>query len=144
MSLVIVADDEEMIVDVVRAALEGRGYVVGSLSDGKSVATVVELKCPDAVILDCGMGQVSGLDALRAIRASDNVYATPVLMLTARCSVADERIALNAGADDYLRKPFDPDELVARIDTLIAKSARYQTQKLSPASAWSSDAGAEL
>jgi DNA-binding response OmpR family regulator len=141
MSLVIVADDDGMIRDIVRAALERRGYLVGSLSDGKPVRDVVELKFPDAVILDCGMAQVSGIDALRAIRASDKVHATPVLMLTARCSVADERIALNAGADDYLRKPFDPDELVARIDSLIAKSARHQSQKLPPGTTWHSDAG---
>jgi DNA-binding response OmpR family regulator len=132
MSLVIVADDDRMIVDIVRAALERFGHVVGSLSDGKSVKEVVELKLPDALILDCGMAHVSGIEALRAIRASTTAYNTPVLMLTARCSDADERIALDAGANDYLRKPFDPDELVVRVETLIAKSARCRSRQPTP------------
>jgi DNA-binding response OmpR family regulator len=123
MSLVIIADDDEMVVRIVRAALENRGYIVGALSDGAPVREVVELKCPDVVILDCSMARVSGITALREIRASDTVYATPVLILTAKCGRGDEEIARTAGADDYLRKPFDPDELVARVDALGAKYA---------------------
>ena len=132
MPLVIIADDDELIVDIVRSALEDRGYVVGGLSDGKPVRSVVELKRPDVVILDCAMAQVSGIAALKEIRASEDVYATPVLMLTARCSAADEEIAWAAGADDYLRKPFDPDELVARVEALAKKYAGRQS--LDPAS----------
>ena len=127
MPLVIIADDDDLVVDIVRAALENRGFVVGGLSDGKPVSAVVELKRPDAVILDCAMAQVSGIAALKEIRASENVYATPVLMLTARCGFADEEIAWAAGADDYLCKPFDPDELVARVEALVQKSAALQS-----------------
>ena len=127
MPLVIIADDDELIVDIVRTALETRGHVVGRLSDGKAVCNVVELKRPDVVILDCAM-EVSGIVALKEIRASDEAYATPVLMLTARCSGADEEIAWAAGADDYLRKPFDPDELVVRVEALIDKSAAAQSR----------------
>jgi DNA-binding response OmpR family regulator len=123
MSLVIIADDDVMVLDIVRAALENRGYIVGALSDGASVKTIVELKSPDVVILDCSMAQVSGITALREIRASNKAYATPVLMLTARCGLADEEIAWAAGADDYLRKPFDPDQLVVRVEALAAKYA---------------------
>jgi DNA-binding response OmpR family regulator len=122
MPLVIIADDDELVIDIVRSALETRGHVVGGLSDGKPVRNVVELKRPDVVILDCAMEEVSGIAALKEIRASEKAYSTPVLVLTARRSVADEEIALAAGADDYLRKPFDPDELVVRVEALIEKS----------------------
>ncbi|MGI8706406.1 MAG: response regulator transcription factor [Sphingomicrobium sp.] len=127
MPLVIIADDDELVVDIVRAALEKRGHVVGGLGDGKLVRNVVELKRPDVVILDCAMAQVSGIAALKEIRASESAYATPVLMLTARRSVADEGIAWSAGADDYLRKPFDPDELVARVEALVKKRAALES-----------------
>ncbi len=121
MPFVIIADDDEMVVDIVRTSLEARGHIVGGLSDGKPVSTVVELKRPDVVILDCTMEQVSGIVALRQIRASPTAFATPVMMLTARCSSADEDIAWQAGADDYLRKPFDPEELVMRVEALVGK-----------------------
>ena len=122
MPFVIIADDDELVVDIVRAALEARGHVVGGLSDGKPVSTLVELKRPDAVILDCVMNGVSGIVALREIRASAKAFATPVLMLTARRGAADEEIAWIAGADDYLRKPFDPEELVMRVELLMSKA----------------------
>ena len=123
MSLIIIADDDQLVVVVVRAALEARGHVVGELSDGKSVRQVVELKRPEVVILDCGMAEVSGIIALKQIRASATAFLTPVLILTGRRGFADEGIARDAGADDYLRKPFDPDDLVVRVEALIEKSA---------------------
>ena len=123
MSLVIIADDDPMVVEVVRTGLENRGYIVGALSDGASVRRVVELKSPDVVILDCAMEQVSGIAALREIRGSKKAHGTPVLMLTARSGLADEGLARAAGANDYLRKPFDPDQLVARVEVLAGKYA---------------------
>jgi len=126
MPFVIIADDDELVVDIVRTSLEARGHIVGGLSDGKPVSTVVELKRPDVVILDCTMEQVSGIVALRQIRASPTAFATPVLMLTARCGAADEDIAWQAGADDYLRKPFDPEELVMRVEALVGKHAAME------------------
>lgn len=84
---------------------------------------MVELKRPDLVILDCSMPELPGIEALRQIRASAISYATPVLMLTGRRSNADEEIAVRTGADDYLRKPFDPDQLVARVESLLELNA---------------------
>lgn len=117
------ADDDELAIEVVRAALEARGHIVGGLNDGTSVRQVVELKRPALVILDCSMPETTGVEALRQIRNSTKVSETPVLMLTARTSQADEDIAFRAGADDYLRKPFDPDQLVARVEALIERNA---------------------
>jgi DNA-binding response OmpR family regulator len=126
MPFVIIADDDELVIDIVRAALEARGHVVGGLSDGKPVSSIVELKRPDVVILDCGMAEVSGIVALKEIRASARTYATPVMMLTARSGAVDESIAWAAGADDYLCKPFDPEELVVRVEALIDKHLAAQ------------------
>jgi DNA-binding response OmpR family regulator len=123
MALILIADDDELVVEAVRAALGSRGHIVGGLSDGAPVKAVVELKRPDLVILDCSMPELPGIEALRQIRASATCYATPVLMLTGRRSKADEEIAMRAGADDYLRKPFDPDQLVVRVESLLGTNA---------------------
>jgi DNA-binding response OmpR family regulator len=123
MALILIADDDELVVDLVRTVLGARGHVVGALNDGTSVRQVVDLKRPDLVILDCSMPQLPGIEALRQIRASETSYATPVLMLTGRRSKADEEIAVRAGADDYIRKPFDPDQLVAHVEDLIQRNA---------------------
>ncbi len=120
MARIIIADDDELTLDLVSAALERRGHIVGRLTDGSRVMEIVQLKRPDVVILDCLMPAVGGIEALRAIRASA-YYNTPVLMLTARGAKADEQIAWEAGADDYLRKPFDADQLVARVEALLLK-----------------------
>lgn len=131
MALIIIADDDELVVGIVRTILESRGHIVGELNDGKAVKHVVELKKPDVVILDCAMEEVSGIIALKQIRSSKTVYQTPVMMLTARRGTADERIAWDAGADDYLRKPFDPDDLVARVEALIDDNGLAAGQGLS-------------
>src|SRR3954471_24135973 len=99
LALILMADDDELVIEVVRAALSARGHIVGALNDGTSVKQVVELKRPDLVILDCSMPGTAGVEALRQIRMSDSGYATPVLMLTARTAQADEDIAYRAGAD---------------------------------------------
>lgn len=119
MARIIIADDDELVIDVARAALEARGHVVGALSDGARVCEVVQRKQPDLVILDCSMPHVSGIEALRQVRNTGAGCQTPVLILTARCSSVDEEIALRAGADEYLHKPFHPDELVASVELLL-------------------------
>ena len=118
MARILVADDDELTLDLVSSILEQHGHIVGRLSDGKRVKEVVALKNPDLVILDCSMPEVGGIEALRAIRTSSS-YETPVLMLTGRRANADENIAMQAGADDYLRKPFDPDQLVVRVAAML-------------------------
>ena len=123
MALILIADDDELVIEVVREALSARGHVVGALPDGARVKAGVELTRPDLVILDCSMPELPGVEALRQIRSSSVCYATPVLMLTGRRSKADEEIALRTGADDYLRKPFDPDQLVARVESLLELNA---------------------
>lgn len=122
MARIVIADDDPMTVDLVRAALERDGHIVGALPDGHSVADVVRHKKPEMLILDCSMPHKDGISALREIRRSGDGWDTPVLMLTGRTSNADERIAFDAGADDYMRKPFDPDELAVRVEALLAQA----------------------
>jgi len=119
MTLILMAEDDALIVEVARAALEPRGYIVGAVNDGSPVLSIVEFKRPALVILDCGLPRLPGVEALRQIRSSRECYATPVLMLTARRSREDEQIAMHAGADDYLRKPFEPEQLIDRVETLL-------------------------
>ena len=123
MARIIIVDDDPMIIDIVRATLEKDGHIVGALPDGTSVADVAVHKRPDLMILDCSMPHVNGIDALREVRRSTN-FDLPILMLTGRTSASDERIAFHAGADDYLRKPFDPDQLRVRVAALIGQQQR--------------------
>ena len=93
-------------------------------ANGLEVGRVTDLKRPDLVILDCSMPGKSGICALRDIRLSPVSYNTPVLMLTGALHIANEEIALRAGANEYLRKPFDPDELLSIVDVMLGRFAR--------------------
>ena len=127
MALIIIADDDELIVEMVAEALRSRGHIVGTLDNGAHVIDVVTFKHPALVILDCAMPEVSGIEALRQIRSSTTCFDTPVLMLTGRRSDADEEIAIRAGADDYIRKPFELAELVRRVESLLEPDGRPGT-----------------
>jgi DNA-binding response OmpR family regulator len=122
MALILIADDDELIVELVADVLRERGHIVGTLNDGAHVIDVVTFKRPALVILDCGMPTFSGTEVLRQIRASQTCFDTPVLMLTGRRSEADEEIALRAGANEYMRKPFDIAKLVERAESLILEA----------------------
>jgi DNA-binding response OmpR family regulator len=122
MALILIADDDELIVEMVADALRLRGHAVGTLGDGCHVMDVVTFKRPAVVILDCGMPIMSGIDALRQIRASQTCFDTPVLMLTGRRGDADEEIALRAGANEYMRKPFSLAKLVDCVECLILEA----------------------
>lgn len=123
MARIILAEDDEISVYMVRSALEDRGHIVGVLPDGSRVLDVVSTKRPDLLILDASMPLKGGLEALREVRAQLG-WSLPVLMLTGRTSRNDEELAYRAGADDYLRKPFDPDELAIRIEALLEQGAK--------------------
>ncbi|QNM82763.1 response regulator transcription factor [Sphingomonas sabuli] len=126
MARIIIADDDELVVDIVRAALEARGHIVGALPDGVAVQAVLQSKRPDLLILDCNMPEKGGITALREVRAAAGSYDIPVLMLTARTAKSDEWLAYQSGADDFLRKPFDADQLVARAEALLGDSRRLR------------------
>lgn len=121
MARILVAEDDDIVSDIVREALTNEGHIVGVLDNGADALRAIQLKKPDLVILDCMMPELSGLIVLREMRSSSTLYDTPVLVLTGRQGERDVELAYNQGADDYMKKPFDPEELVFRVEELLEK-----------------------
>jgi two-component system response regulator MprA len=118
---VLVVDDERAVRDSLRRALELQGYQVDLAADGAEALALLESEGqPDAVVLDILMPGIDGLEVCRRIRENGN--EVPVLMLTARDAVGDRVAGLDAGADDYLVKPFALEELLARIRALLRRA----------------------
>jgi len=117
---ILVVDDDRSLRDALRRALTLAGYDVALAETGQEGLSRIAADQPDAVVLDVGMPGLDGLDVCRRLRASGN--RVPVLMLTARESVADRIDGLDAGADDYLAKPFDVGELKARLRALLRRA----------------------
>ena len=113
-------DDDRSLRDALRRALSLAGYDVELAESGQEGLTKIAADEPDAVVLDVGMPGIDGLDVCRRLRAAGN--RVPVLMLTARESVEDRIDGLDAGADDYLAKPFDVGELKARLRALLRRA----------------------
>jgi len=118
--LVLVADDDRMIREALERALQLNGYEVQLASDGDSALAAVESRTPDALVLDVMMPGLDGLDVTRRLRREGN--RVPILLLTARDAVGDRVEGLDAGADDYLPKPYDLDELLARLRALLRRA----------------------
>lgn len=117
---VLVVDDEPRILRFVRAELESAGCRVLTASEGNAALEIVESSRPDLVVLDVIMPGMDGFEVLRRVRELSSV---PVILLTARGSDADKVRGLDLGADDYLTKPFSPDELSARIRAVLRRTS---------------------
>ena len=118
--LVMVVDDEPAIVRLVRAKLQADGYAVITAARGEEALALLDDERPDLVILDIMIPGMDGFETLRRIR---EVGQIPVIMLTARAGDADKVRGLQGGADDYLTKPFNPDELSARVAAILRRTA---------------------
>jgi two-component system response regulator MprA len=116
----LVVDDDRALRDVLRRALTLAGYDVRLAESGASALAEVAGSAPDAVVLDVGLPDIDGLEVCQLLRREGN--RIPVLMLTARATVSDRIDGLDAGADDYLVKPFDVDELKARLRALLRRA----------------------
>jgi two-component system response regulator MprA len=116
----LVVDDDRRLRDVLRRALTLSGYEVRLSETGAEALGAVVEDRPDAVVLDVGLPDIDGLEVCRLLRREGN--RVPVLMLTARDTVSDRIDGLDAGADDYLVKPFDVDELRARLRALLRRA----------------------
>jgi two-component system response regulator MprA len=117
---ILVVDDEPAVRDSLDRALRLEGYQVDLAADGAEAQSSLTDESPDAVVLDLMMPRVDGLEVCRRMRAAGD--RTPVLVLTARDAVSDRVKGLDAGADDYLVKPFVLDELLARLRALLRRS----------------------
>ncbi len=117
---ILLVEDDTLLGDGIRAGLTQADFAVDWVQDGILGDTALQTETYAAVVLDLGLPRLSGVDLLRGIRARGD--ATPVLILTARDAVGDRVKGLDSGADDYLIKPFDLDELAARLRALIRRS----------------------
>jgi DNA-binding response OmpR family regulator len=122
--LVLVVEDEKPISDLLRLYLQREGFGVHAEFDGPGGLTAARTKHPVAVILDVGLPGMDGTEICRTLRAEDNWV--PVIFCTARDDEVDRVLGLELGADDYVTKPFSPREIVARVKSLVRRSAVAQ------------------
>src|SRR4026209_2071857 len=117
---ILVVADEQAVREALERALRLEGYEVDLAGDGSEALATIAKRPPDAVVLDLMMPQINGLECARRPRAAGD--RTPVLILTARDGVSDRVTGLDAGADDYVVKPFALEELLARLRALVRRS----------------------
>jgi len=116
---ILVVDDEARIVAFVKAYLEREGYAVITAADGPNALKLAREQQPQLIVLDLMLPEISGWDVCRTLRRESSV---PIIMLTARDEVADKIVGLELGADDYVTKPFDPKELVSRVNAVLRRA----------------------
>lgn len=117
---ILVVDDDRAVRESLRRSLQFNGYDVDTAADGADALARVPTTNPDALVIDVMMPRLDGLETTRALRSAGN--DVPILVLTARDSVTDRVAGLDAGADDYLTKPFALDELLARLRALLRRA----------------------
>jgi DNA-binding response OmpR family regulator len=119
--LVLVADDDRDIRQLVAFRLERADYEVVEATDGEEAVRLVTELLPDLAVLDLMMPKLNGYEVTQAIRRHAETKRIPVILLTARVQEADVARGFEAGADDYLRKPFSPQELLARVQAILGR-----------------------
>ncbi|TXI24606.1 MAG: response regulator transcription factor [Roseateles sp.] len=124
----LLVEDDPMIGDTLREALRRQGFAADWVRDGQAADAVLASERFDAVLLDLGLPRRSGIEVLKALRARGDV--TPVIVLTARDALSDKVAGLDAGADDYLIKPFELDELLARLRAVTRRGGGRATPML--------------
>lgn len=122
---ILVVDDERNIVDLCTMYLERDGFEVLSAFDGQAALDIVEQQEPALVVLDLMLPEIDGFEVCRRLRSQGDL---PVLMLTARDDDVDKIVGLEMGADDYMTKPFNPRELVARVKAILRRAEASQTE----------------
>ena len=118
---VLVADDDENLLAIVSYRLERSGYAVIPASDGEEAVRLALAERPDLAVLDVMMPKLDGYEVTRRLRQHEETRRMPVILLTARAQEADVARGFEAGADDYVRKPFSPQELRARVQAILGR-----------------------
>lgn len=121
---ILVVDDDPDIRDVLRLTLEGDGYQVDEAVDGQEALDQVKQFQPDLVLLDFKMPKLDGGEVAQALKKDLLLQHLPIVMLTSRGEVMDKVLGINAGADDYVTKPFEPTELLARVRMILRRTSR--------------------
>jgi len=127
---ILVVDDEQRIIDLAQMYLEQEGYSVESATDGSVAYDQILSDEPDLIVLDLMLPGMDGLEICRRVRADSDV---PIIMLTARSDDIDKIVGLELGADDYLTKPFNPRELVARVKAILRRGGIVERRDAAPA-----------
>lgn len=121
MAYILIADDDELISELASQVLIDAGHACGWVTSGEDCWALLRRRRPDLLLLDQDMPGMSGVTLLRKLRQSAEFYDLPVIMFTAMTGAQDESQAIYAGAQDYVRKPFDPKALTGRIQRVLAK-----------------------
>jgi two-component system alkaline phosphatase synthesis response regulator PhoP len=137
---ILVVDDDAKIVRLVRMYLEREGFRVVEASDGRAALAAISLEAPALLVLDLMLPEVDGLDVIRAVRRTDR---TPIIVLSARGMTGDRISGLEAGADDYVPKPFSPAELVLRVRRVLERAAAPEDGRTGAAGAADAAGGRE-
>ena len=124
MAMIFLIEDDEIVAEIVGAAFFDAGHTFGWIGDSSQAMEVIRDRKPDAIILDQRMPGVPGMDLLRDLRRNSLTTLVPVMMLSAVSGENDKSIAFYEGADDYMVKPFDPEEVVFRVEELLGRSRR--------------------
>jgi two-component system alkaline phosphatase synthesis response regulator PhoP len=119
---ILVVDDDREIVRLVRTYLEQSGYDVLTAYDGETALHILRRERPDLMLLDLMLPERNGWDVTRAVRGDGSLAAMPIIMLTARVEDHDKIVGLELGADDYVTKPFNPGEVVARVRAVLRRA----------------------
>jgi DNA-binding response OmpR family regulator len=119
---IFVVEDDRDIAELVGRYLVKAGFQVESFAAGREALAAIGQHPPDLVVLDLMLPQIDGLEVCRAVRANEKTAALPIIMLTARAEESERIAGLEIGADDYLGKPFSPNELVARVRALLRRA----------------------
>lgn len=126
---ILVVDDEQRIIDLAKMYIEQEGYRITFATDGVTALDMILNENPSLVVLDLMLPGMDGLEVCRRVRSTSDV---PIIMLTARSDDIDKIVGLELGADDYLTKPFNPRELVARIKAILRRSDRKTASDSTP------------
>ncbi len=122
MTTILVVEDEETLLDTLAYNLEQEGYKILKAEDGEQALKLVRKKRPDLVVLDIMLPQLDGLAVCRLVRKDPDVAHIPIIMLTARGTQGDKMVGLDSGADDYITKPFDLGEFLARVRAVLRRA----------------------
>ena len=120
--LILIVEDEEPLAEMLRYNLDKAGFRTMLAVTGEDALQQVDLEMPDLAVVDWMLPERSGIEVCRALRAKDDTRKLPIIMLTARGEESDRVLGLEAGADDYVVKPYSPREMIARINALLRRS----------------------
>jgi DNA-binding response OmpR family regulator len=124
MTRILVAEDDPDISALLQRYLEKAGFSVEVAASGRATMNAIAARAPDLLVLDVMLPHMDGLEVCRAVRGNVQTAGIPIIMLTARADESDRIVGLEIGADDYVAKPFSPNELVARVRALLRRSQR--------------------